>query len=85
MPEFHVLLGVTGSVAAVKAPEIALRLVQELLPQQNDKEVVIVRVRVLLTTAAKHFWNQASEYDFTTWDKFQKYHYENPTSIEILG
>ena len=49
----RVLLGVSGSVAAVKAPEIAVRLIHELH----------VDVEVLLTAGGVNFWRKAPQYD----------------------
>ena len=57
----HVILGVTGSVAAVKAPEIALRLVVE----QG------LAVKILLTQGGRHFWDQSQNYNGEIWSKFQ--------------
>lgn len=58
----HVLLGITGSVAAVKGPEIAVRLARD------DK----MHVRVLLTSGGLNFWNKAQEYNPTYWEELQK-------------
>ena len=58
----RILLGVTGSVAAVKAPEIAVRLVNEFHAQ----------VRVLLSAGGSNFWEKAKEYDEEHWDLFQQ-------------
>lgn len=49
----RILVGVTGSVAAVKVPEITLRLVRELKAQ----------VKILLSSAGRHFWEKAADYD----------------------
>mmetsp|Transcript_7246 Transcript_7246/g.15701 ORF Transcript_7246/g.15701 Transcript_7246/m.15701 type:complete len:251 (-) Transcript_7246:440-1192(-) len=49
----NILLGVTGSVAAVKSPEIALRL----------REDLNADVRVLLTAGGANFWEKAAEYN----------------------
>jgi hypothetical protein len=57
----RVLLGVTGSVAAVKAPEIAVRLVTECK----------AHVKVLLSVGGKNFWDKAVEYDIVHWEKLQ--------------
>lgn len=57
----RVLLGVTGSVAAVKSPEIAVRLVRE----HHD-------VCVLLTAGGLNFWNKAQEYNPTYWQEMNK-------------
>lgn len=80
--EFHILIGVTGSVAAVKAPEIAVRMVEELMTEDGP---VVVRVRVLLTTAGKHFWDKAAEYDSVSWERMQAQQKKSILSIEILG
>jgi hypothetical protein len=64
-----ILLGVTGSVAAVKAPELAVQLVEELGAQ----------VRILLTEGGKNFWGKASQYDAEAWAKLQRF------DIQILG
>jgi hypothetical protein len=57
----RVLLGVTGSVAAVKAPEIAVRLVTE----------CNAHVKVMLSSGGKNFWDKAVEYDNVHWEKLQ--------------
>jgi phosphopantothenoylcysteine synthetase/decarboxylase len=59
----QILLGVTGSVAAVKAPEIAVRLVREFN----------AHVRVLLSAGGSNFWEKAEEYDKENWDLCQDY------------
>lgn len=58
----RILLGVTGSVAAVKAPEIAVRLVHDFNAQ----------VRVLLSAGGSNFWDKASEYHSEHWVMFQQ-------------
>ena len=58
----RILLGVTGSVAAVKAPEIALRLSREFDAQ----------VRILLTSGGQNFWDKAHEYDPRSWEQLQR-------------
>jgi len=58
----RVLLGVTGSVAAVKGPEIAVRLVRDLQ----------VDVRVLLTAGGLNFWSKAKEYNPAYWKELEK-------------
>ena len=62
----HVLLGVTGSVAAVKSPEIAVQLVR----QKSFPSGIIVKV--LLTQGGRTFWNQALQYNAVAWDEFEK-------------
>lgn len=58
----RVVLGITGSVAAIKGPEIAVRLVQELE----------VDVRVLLTHGGDNFWKKAQEYNPPYWNQLQE-------------
>jgi hypothetical protein len=53
----RVLLAVTGSVAAVKGPEIAVRLVRE----------AGADVRVLLSRGGENFWTKAGAYDGKYW------------------
>lgn len=77
----RVLLGVTGSVAAVKAPEVAVRLV---------KECNNATVKVLLSAGGLNFWNKAANYDPKSWKQLQellaKPRDENgDRSIEIHG
>jgi Flavoprotein len=58
----RLLLGVTGSVAAVKAPELAIRFSKE---YQMD-------VCILLTRGGRNFWDKAREYDKLSWDQVQQ-------------
>lgn len=58
----RVLLGVTGSVAAVKSPELAVRLTRDLNAD----------VRVLLTAGGSNFWTKAQAYDQIHWNELQK-------------
>jgi 3-polyprenyl-4-hydroxybenzoate decarboxylase len=57
----RVLLGITGSVAAVKGPELSLRL----LEQGFD-------VKVLLTSGGSNFWDKAEDYNCEIWQALQK-------------
>jgi hypothetical protein len=59
----RILLGITGSVAAIKGPELALSLAQEL-----NAEVI-----VLLTRAGMNFWNKAEEYNGLIWKDYQDF------------
>lgn len=68
----HVILGVTGSVAAVKAPEIALRLVAE----QG------LAVKILLTKGGRYFWDQSRNYNSEIWTKFEACLQEESTKNE---
>ena len=57
----RILLGITGSVASIKGPELALSLAREL-----DAQVV-----VLLTLAGMNFWSKAKDYNALIWEDFQ--------------
>lgn len=57
----RIILAVTGSVAAVKGPEIAVRLVKEL-----DYDV-----RILLTRGGEFFWRNAKDYNKQYWNLLQ--------------
>lgn len=54
----RVLLGVTGSVAAVKAPELVVQLCQ------------FATVKVVLTSGGRNFWDKAIGYDSAAWASF---------------
>lgn len=58
----RLLLGVTGSVAAVKAPELAVRFSKD----------YHMDVCVLLTRGGRNFWDKANEYDEMVWDQVQQ-------------
>jgi len=58
----RILLGVTGSVAAVKAPELALRLSRDLK----------MDVRIVLTRGGKNFWNKSGDYNPEYWTEVQE-------------
>jgi phosphopantothenoylcysteine synthetase/decarboxylase len=53
-----ILLAVTGSVAAIKCPELAVRLVRDLGAS----------VKVLLTAGGKNFWEKAEGYSQENWN-----------------
>ena len=57
----HILLGITGSVAAVKGPKLALRLANE----------IKANVKVVLTRTVEHyFWKErraVASYDGESW------------------
>ena len=55
----RILLGITGSVAAVKGPQLASKLAHE----GSD-------VCVLLTRGGENFWTKAAEYDPQSWEEF---------------
>lgn len=70
----HIILGVTGSVAAVKAPELALKLVNELNAQ----------VKVLLTQGGYNFWNKAQDYDPKNWKLIQEAMFKEPGTVSLI-
>lgn len=55
----RILLGITGSVAAVKGPELALRMARDLAAD----------VKVLLTRGAEKFWNNSKDYNPSIWNE----------------
>jgi phosphopantothenoylcysteine synthetase/decarboxylase len=59
----NILLGVTGSVAAVKVPE--------LISQLLDTFGSTIAIKVVLTQGGKNFWEKASTYDAVHWSKIQ--------------
>mmetsp|Transcript_48542 Transcript_48542/g.146422 ORF Transcript_48542/g.146422 Transcript_48542/m.146422 type:complete len:254 (-) Transcript_48542:861-1622(-) len=58
----RILFGVTGSVAAVKGPEIAVRLARDL---EAD-------VTIILSRGGMNFWTKAEEYDPVGWNKYME-------------
>jgi hypothetical protein len=69
----RVLLGITGSVAAVKGPEIAVRLRHE----------ANVDVKVLLTQGGHNFLTKAKEYDSHNWSKLENYRISETAASKI--
>ena len=64
----RILLGITGSVAAVKGPELVLCMVRTLGAD----------VKVLMTKGGEHFWNKSKDYNPSIWNEFQtEYQKEN--------
>lgn len=57
----RILLGITGSVAAIKGPELALKL---------SKELGDAHVAILLSAGGENFWYKAKEYDPQTWQEY---------------
>jgi len=55
----NVLLALTGSVATVKGPQIALLLSE------------FSNVRILLTQMSRHFWDTCSDYDMESWEQLK--------------
>ena len=63
----HILLGITGSVASIKGPEIALSLSQSLK----------ANVIVILTNGGMNFWYKAKEYNNgLKWDEYYNFMFE---------
>lgn len=56
----NILLGITGSVAAVKGPEVAMSL----------KKQLNANVVVLLTSGGENFWDKAEDYNSTIWQQY---------------
>lgn len=54
-----VLIGVTGSVAAIKGPELAVRLATDLN----------ANVRILLTHGGANFWTKSGAYNEKAWNE----------------
>lgn len=57
-----IILGITGSVAAIKGPELAVRLSKEL-----DAHILI-----LLTNGGQNFWDKAQSYNPEAWNLFSQ-------------
>jgi Phosphopantothenoylcysteine synthetase/decarboxylase len=57
----RILLGITGSVAAIKGPDLALKL---------SKELGDAHVAILLSQGGENFWYKAKEYDPQTWQEY---------------
>lgn len=57
-----IILGITGSVAAIKGPELATRLSKEL-----DAHILI-----LLTNGGQNFWDKAQSYNPEAWYLFSE-------------
>jgi phosphopantothenoylcysteine synthetase/decarboxylase len=71
----NILLGVTGSVAAVKIPE----LISHLLDKFGSK----IAIKVVLTEGGKNFWEKASTYDAMHWNKIQQFLERSSTHRQI--
>ena len=63
----NVLLGVTGSVAAVKVPELICRLRDRFGSPPNNN----ISIKVVLTHGGQNFWEKASTYDAVHWNKIK--------------
>ena len=63
----NLLLGVTGSVAAVKVPELICRLRDRFGSPPNNN----ISIKVVLTHGGQNFWEKASTYDAVHWNKIK--------------
>lgn len=69
----QIVLGITGSVAAIKGPELALALWKEL-----DADV-----RILLTRGGENFWDKANSYDPISWKELHRVMtFDDPKEID---
>jgi hypothetical protein len=66
----NIILAVTGSVAAIKGPEIAVKLVKRL----------DANVRVLLTRGGSNFWEKAVGYDEIEWAEMLSFTFQDHTN-----
>ena len=71
----RILLGVTGSVAAIKAPQIAIQLIETL-----DCDVQIV-----LTHTGEVFWEQAGGYNEEAWKKFNSLNFGSDSKPGVVA
>jgi phosphopantothenoylcysteine synthetase/decarboxylase len=60
-PRPNIILAITGSVAAIKGPELAVKLVN-----------FGANVRVLLTKGGHNFWTKAEAYNQVQWEKMHE-------------
>jgi hypothetical protein len=77
----RILLGVTGSVAAIKAPEVVVQLVTQ---SKCNAEV-----KVVLSRGGKTFWDKAADYDPVSWGRLcellQQVNDNGNRAVEIHG
>jgi len=66
----HILLGVTGSVAAVKCPALIDALSSRFL---LFSDVHAIHIKCLLTKAGSHFLAKSEAYDLDAWNAMQSY------------
>jgi len=71
----NVLLAITGSVAGIKGPELAVKIHQE----------CNARVRVLLTRGGSFFWHKAGSYSQYYWDVMVDLCNGEDPPISIIG
>ena len=70
-----ILLAVTGSVAGIKGPELAVRIHQD----------CNATVRVLLTKGGKKFWDKAKDYNRHYWDAMIELSAGDDGPISVVG
>ena len=67
---YNVLIGVTGSVATVKLPELVTALKEKLEP---SLQVITLNIRFICSSkAALHFVERSEEYNPENWNKFTR-------------
>lgn len=71
----NILLAVTGSVAGIKGPELAVKIHQD----------CNANVRVLLTRGGANFWDKAKGYSEHYWDAMIKLSSGENPPISIIG
>jgi Flavoprotein len=85
---FRVLLGITGSVAAVKGPELILQLMDALSSTTGNDDTTTtssVEIRVVLTRGGSNFWKCANEYDPISWRRLQERLHESTSDDDAKG
>ena len=70
MRRTRIIFAVTGSVAAVKGPEIAVRLADEF------------DVHILFTQGGENFWRQGEKYNPRYWNLYTRTYNPNMISCE---
>lgn len=74
----RIILGITGSVAGLKGPELAL-----LLSKHCDAHVV-----VLLTRGGENFWLKSQYYNEQSWDEFHSMQHDHvgsePDNVDAM-
>jgi phosphopantothenoylcysteine decarboxylase len=56
----RILIGVTGSVAAVKVPELCAELCK------------FAQLKVVFTQSSRHFFERAADYNSAAWEEWKK-------------
>lgn len=69
----RIILGVSGSVAAIKAPELAVQIVSDSYYGGGCE------LQIVLTKSGEYFWDRAAEYNPRAWKQFQQLQKQQPT------